>query len=188
MAGVANWNGVGLGASNWVIATIASSILQWHNAHTLSEFQPITFRVEGVPVAQPRHRASFRGGFAKMYIPKDHAIHHWKNLIARQAFEQVENVLEHAVKVDVLFVFKARRKTEIGNFKTSKPDIDNLLKAALDALTDAGMWSDDSQVVQVNAAKMYGITPYMEISIQPVDFSVEQRKKPIGKIKTENQS
>lgn len=123
-----------------------------------------------------------------MYIPKDHAIHYWKNSIARQAFEQVENVCEHAVKVDVLFVFKARRKTEIGNFKTSKPDIDNLLKAALDALTDAGMWSDDSQVVQVNAAKMYGITPYMEISIQPVDFSVEQRKKPIGKIKTENQS
>ena len=71
-------------------------------------------------MAQPRHRASFRGGFAKMYIPKDHAIHHWKNSIARQAFEQVENVLEHAVKVDVLFVFKARRKTEIGNFKTSK--------------------------------------------------------------------
>ena len=123
-----------------------------------------------------------------MYIPKDHAIHHWKHLIARQAFEQVENVCEHAVKVDVLFVFKARRKTEIGNFKTSKPDIDNLLKAALDALTDAGMWSDDSQVVQVNAAKMFGATPYMEISITPVDFSVQQRKTPIGKVKTENQS
>ena len=169
-------------------APIAAHIFASHNVRTLSDFQPISFRVEGVPVAQPRHRASFRGGFAKMYIPKDHAIHHWKNSIARQAFEQVENVCEHAVKVDVLFVFKARRKTEIGNFKTSKPDIDNLLKAALDALTDAGMWSDDSQVVQVNAAKMFGATPYMEISITPVDFSVEQRKTPIGKVKTENQS
>lgn len=169
-------------------STIASGILRCHNAHTLSEFAPITFRVEGVPIPQPRHRASFKGGFARMYIEKSHAIHHWKNCIARIAFEHIENMIEHCVKVDVLFVFKAKRKSEIGNFKSSKGDIDNYLKAALDALTDAGMWSDDSQVVQVSAAKMYGATPYMEISITPVDFSVEQRKIPIGKVKTENQS
>ena len=169
-------------------APIAAHTSARHNARTLSDFQPISFRVEGVPVAQPRHRAAFRGGFAKMYIPKSHAIHAWKNAISRIAFESIENQLEHAVKVDVLFVFKAPRKTEIGNFKASKPDIDNLLKAVLDALTDAGMWNDDSQVVQVSAAKMFGATPYMEISITPVDFSVEQRKTPIGKVKTENQS
>ena len=169
-------------------APIAAQTYASHNARTLSEFKPITFRVEGVPIPQPRHRASFRGGFARMYIEKSHAIHHWKHLIARQAFELIENVIEHCVKVDVLFVFKAKRKSEIGNFKSSKGDIDNYLKAALDALTDAGMWNDDSQVVQVSAAKMFGATPYMEISITPVDFSVEQRKKPIGKVKTENQS
>ena len=169
-------------------APIAAHTCARHNARTLSGFEPITFRVEGVPIPQPRHRASFRGGFARMYIEKSHAIHHWKHLITRQAFELIENVIEHCVKVDVLFVFKAKRKSEIGNFKSSKGDIDNYLKAALDALTDAGMWNDDSQVVQVSAAKMFGITPYMEISIQPVDFSVEQRKKPVGKIKTENQS
>ena len=188
MAGVAGGHGVRVGRRVRLNSTIASGILRCHNAHTLSEFEPITFRIEGVPVAQPRHRASFRGGFAKMYIPKDHSIHHWKGCIARIAFEHIENMIEHCVKVDVLFVFKAKRKSEIGNFKSSKPDIDNLLKAALDALTDAGMWSDDSQVVQVSAAKMFGATPYMEISITPVDFSVEQRKKPIGKVKTENQS
>jgi len=38
----------------------------------------------------------------------------------------------------------------------SKPDLDKLCRAVLDALTDAGVWRDDSQVVTLAAAKMYG--------------------------------
>ena len=36
-----------------------------------------------------------------------------------------------------------------------KPDLSKLIRSTEDALTDAGMWRDDSQVVQVNALKIY---------------------------------
>lgn len=40
-------------------------------------------------------------------------------------------------------------------YPTVKPDLDKLLRAVLDGLTDAGIWKDDSQVVSVLARKVY---------------------------------
>jgi Holliday junction resolvase RusA-like endonuclease len=36
-----------------------------------------------------------------------------------------------------------------------KPDLDNLLKSTMDALTEAGAWKDDCQVCQVADEKRY---------------------------------
>ncbi len=36
-----------------------------------------------------------------------------------------------------------------------KPDIDNLVKAVMDAMTFAGVWRDDSLVWNVHATKIY---------------------------------
>ena len=38
---------------------------------------------------------------------------------------------------------------------TSKPDVDKLLRSTLDALGEAGVWHDDSQVVSVEMGKHY---------------------------------
>jgi Holliday junction resolvase RusA-like endonuclease len=38
---------------------------------------------------------------------------------------------------------------------TGKPDLDNLLKSTMDALTDIGVWKDDSLVIQTIADKQY---------------------------------
>lgn len=49
-------------------------------------------------------------------------------------------------------------KVTAPDWKTSKPDIDNLMKSTLDALTTVGVLSDDKIVVSVSACKSYGIT------------------------------
>ncbi len=40
-------------------------------------------------------------------------------------------------------------------YHTKKPDADNIAKAVLDALTDAGLWEDDSQIVSLITVKGY---------------------------------
>ena len=134
----------------------------------------IVINVKGLPIAQPRHRAACRGGFPKMYIPKDHAVHAWKKNVMSAAAQVTDVTIEGAIKVDCLFVFPSpkSKKSQTGNYKFSKPDIDNLLKAIFDALTDVSLWADDSQVVEIHSAKMYGDEPCAIIRVEAVDFKV----------------
>jgi Holliday junction resolvase RusA-like endonuclease len=49
---------------------------------------------------------------------------------------------------------------------TGRPDVDNLLKAVMDAIGDThAVWSDDAQVSRVAAAKIYSDTPGAFITI-----------------------
>jgi len=51
--------------------------------------------------------------------------------------------------------FSELLKDSTPSFHTKKPDVDNLSKAVLDAMTDAGILSDDSIVVQHYIYKKY---------------------------------
>lgn len=61
--------------------------------------------------------------------------------------------------VSVNITFEVQKPTSSRRaYPTVKPDIDKLLRAVLDGLTDAGIWKDDSQVVTVIARKVYVLT------------------------------
>lgn len=45
------------------------------------------------------------------------------------------------------------------------PDLDKLVRAVFDALTDARVWRDDGQVVWVQAMKVYGPSPGVHITL-----------------------
>jgi crossover junction endodeoxyribonuclease RusA len=49
----------------------------------------------------------------------------------------------------------SRLRIDAPVFPTTRPDVDKLLRAVNDALTEAGAWKDDSQVVLLNGAKFY---------------------------------
>ena len=46
-----------------------------------------------------------------------------------------------------------------------KPDVDKLIRAVFDGLTDAKVWADDSRVVSVTASKVYAAEPGVLVEI-----------------------
>lgn len=53
----------------------------------------------------------------------------------------------------------------------AKPDADNYAKAALDAISKAGLWHDDGQVASLTLMKFYaakGEPPSVEIRLEPM--------------------
>lgn len=96
----------------------------------------------------------------------------WKMLVRNTAMRPWDRMGRH-VFVGPVYVqinwFMPRPKshhTSKGALKASaprwhecKPDADNLEKAVLDALTDLGLWRDDSQVCHVSKSKIYGEHP-----------------------------
>ena len=130
----------------------------------------ISFFVEGEPKAQPRPRATAHrvGNKFVGYVYDDGSSNHWKSLVAMAAKPHVIPMkLRGPVYLKVGFVF-ARPKSHFGTGRNSlmlkksaprahvsTPDLDNLVKAVKDALTQIGMWKDDSQVCEETVYKRY---------------------------------
>lgn len=113
-----------------------------------------TVTVYGEPKAQPRPRATARGGFARVYNPS--TADEWKQAIVDAARDQGEPFLG-PVELSIRFDMprpKHMRGTE-AKPHTVKPDIDNLVKAVMDALTTAIWWIDDAQVWSLRTSKKY---------------------------------
>lgn len=51
---------------------------------------------------------------------------------------------------------------------TTRPDLDKYLRAILDSLTISGLIKDDSQVVAIGSAKVYGDDAGVALSVDPI--------------------
>lgn len=118
-----------------------------------------SFKVEHVPVAQPRPRISTRGKFARAYLPKSHPVHEFKEACeqaGRRAHPFAPLSSGVGLRLDFLMprprALQWKRKPMPRVWHTKKPDIDNLSKAVIDALTGV-LWVDDSFVCQLEAEK-----------------------------------
>lgn len=119
--------------------------------------------IPGVPKGQPRPRAFARNGHVRVYDPG--TAEAWKGQIAASLAGYTQRQIPGPVTLDLDFEMprpKSHRRRD-GSLKpdapiwcTSKPDIDNAVKAVLDALTQIGLWHDDTQVVMLAVTMRYG--------------------------------
>ena len=74
-----------------------------------------------------------------------------------------------AVRLRVTFYYQTKIKKQIGQFKTTRPDLDNLNKLLWDVLTDTGFFKDDSQICIFEARKGYGTEDKIKIEIEEIE-------------------
>ncbi len=134
--------------------------------------QPISFTVFGTPQPQGSTRAFMPRGWKRPIITTDNRrLKPWRQEIAETAIAQMNGQppLEKttAVSVAVTFYFAKPASTPKRVLdKTTKPDIDKLERALLDALTGI-CYVDDSQVAEVHKYKEFGTPERVEIRVGP---------------------
>jgi Holliday junction resolvase RusA-like endonuclease len=120
----------------------------------------ITFTTYGVPIPQGSTKAFYIPKLGRSVITNDNAkTKPWRHAIVAAAQEAVSGrapLEDVALEVHVLFYLPRpasapKRVTE----PAKKPDVDKLLRALLDALTAAGVWRDDAQVIATFARKAF---------------------------------
>ena len=125
--------------------------------------------IPGDPVPQPRPRITVRGKHGKAYVPRDHAIHEWRAKVREWMEQSVppgQAFPVSGVGLHVMMAFHLRKpKSNRKRLPISRPDLDNLAKAVLDA-GNGVIWSDDSQVTTVVMNKRWHDKPgvWLEIS------------------------
>lgn len=124
------------------------------------------FRIVGVPVPQPRVKATTRGKHAGVFTPtktskgNSNGILEYKHDVRKAAEAIGIALIANAVSVEMLFVFP-RQSVKIWKSrpmpryaKTTKPDLDNLAKSTMDCLNQV-LWVDDAQVCDLSIQKMH---------------------------------
>lgn len=142
----------------------------------------ISFTVYGEPISQLRPRATTINGYVRMYDPqKSRDYKQYVRLVAVE--HKPPKPLEGEIEL-VIDVYRpipksmSKRKRQLalkGKIRpTTKPDIDNYVKAIKDALSGI-IWKDDKQVVSLTVRKWYSDMPRVEIDIEEVGMSASSK-------------
>lgn len=134
----------------------------------------VSFTVDGPPVAKGRPKFTTRGGFARSYTPQKTRA--YEDLIRCAALEAMggKDLLEgHLTMTVTAYVAmpkafsKLKRADAIDGLirPTTRPDADNIAKAALDGCNSI-LFRDDAQVTDLIVRKRYSAQPRLTITVE----------------------
>lgn len=139
----------------------------------------IRFTVPGIPVAKGRARIGrTRNGLTVAFTPAK--TRSYEALVALAAQQAMQGQAPFAKEIGLFLRVDAylpvpsswsKKKQQAaldGAIRpSSRPDLDNFVKATLDGLNGI-VFADDSSIVQIWAAKMYGDVPRLVVEAAPV--------------------
>jgi crossover junction endodeoxyribonuclease RusA len=130
----------------------------------------ISFQVRGLPAPQGSKRHVGNGRM----VESSKRVAPWRQDVREEAMKHAPgSPLAGGLCVTLGFYLpvpkSAPKKRRL--LATKRPDIDKLARAVLDALTSAGVYRDDSQVVELKVEKQlaYDVSPGVEICITERD-------------------
>lgn len=134
-----------------------------------------SFLYSGKPESQGSIRAFMPKGWKRPILTSTNKnLKKWRSGLGEKAAEAISEVADidfplHskiAVKVSVLFAF-IPPKSNKGKYtyKTTRPDLDKLIRSTLDAMTGI-VYEDDSQVVKVEASKVFRTEAYVHVWVE----------------------
>lgn len=124
-----------------------------------------SFQVEGVPVPQGSKTVFMVKGRPILADVNTAKLKPWRKAVAAAARAASPAVqVENPVSLLVTFTFE-KPKSVKRLWPSVKPDLDKLLRALLDGITESGLWRDDAQVVDVRVSKVYGLTPGVRVQV-----------------------
>jgi crossover junction endodeoxyribonuclease RusA len=130
---------------------------------------PLTFTVLGEPKPQGSKRGFVtKHGKVALVEQAGKPLKDWRDIVTTTArheriTQQWEPYNEAPMNVTLAFRCKKPLRPKYP-VPATRPDIDKLTRAVLDALTDAHVWQDDSQVIHLTVTKTYGL-PGVDIAI-----------------------
>lgn len=144
----------------------------------------VSFTVPGMPVAKGRPRFVNRGKFVQTYTPESTT--NYENLVKLSYTQESSVKLSGELYAVMTFCFpipksvskKKHQEMAAGIIRpTKKPDIDNCIKAILDALNGIA-FDDDSQVVCISADKLYSEKPCVIVILEEFEDSFHDMMNP----------
>lgn len=138
----------------------------------MSDF--ITFEVLGRPAPQGSLKGFVVNGHARLTCDNAKTIPYRQAVgyaaLSERKSSEIFAGLHVAVSVQCVFYFKRPKgHKKAWTQPPTKPDIDKLCRATLDALTGI-LFADDGQVVELKAVKHYGLPERTLISVEKVNL------------------
>lgn len=118
-------------------------------------------------VTAQEHKVTVVNGRPKFYDPPEVADAKSK-LTAALAQHHIETPFASAVRLVVKWLFPVSGCHRNGEYKTTRPDTDNLQKMLKDCMTKCGFWKDDALVVSEIVEKFWSDIPGIWIRIEDI--------------------